>query len=41
HIERAGGGVDRLEGCDTAELEAGDVLVIRTPGGGGYGPAGA
>lgn len=41
HIERAGGGVDRLEGCDTAELEAGDVLVVRTPGGGGYGPAGA
>lgn len=40
-IERAGGGVDRLEGCDTAELEAGDVLVVRTPGGGGYGPAGA
>ncbi|MFE2293165.1 hydantoinase B/oxoprolinase family protein [Streptomyces sp. NPDC059452] len=41
YIERAGGGVDRLEGCDTAELEAGDVLVVRTPGGGGYGPAGA
>ncbi|WP_345981624.1 hydantoinase B/oxoprolinase family protein [Streptomyces sp. DSS69] len=41
HIERAGGGVDRLEGCDTAELAAGDVLVVRTPGGGGYGPAGA
>ncbi|WP_433395884.1 hydantoinase B/oxoprolinase family protein [Streptomyces sp. CA-146814] len=41
HIERADGGVDRLEGCDTAELEAGDVLVVRTPGGGGYGPSGA
>lgn len=41
HIERAGGGVDRLEGCDTAELEAGDVLVVRTPGGGGYGPSAA
>lgn len=40
YIERAGGGVDRLEGCDTAELAAGDVLVVRTPGGGGYGPAG-
>ncbi|MEU3207095.1 hydantoinase B/oxoprolinase family protein [Streptomyces cyaneofuscatus] len=41
YIERVGGAVDRLEGCDTAELEAGDVLVVRTPGGGGYGPAGA
>ncbi|PVC87605.1 hydantoinase B/oxoprolinase family protein [Streptomyces sp. CS014] len=40
HIERAGGEVVPLEGCDTAELEAGDVLVVRTPGGGGYGPAG-
>ncbi|MFJ7329236.1 hydantoinase B/oxoprolinase family protein [Streptomyces cyaneofuscatus] len=38
YIERAGGAVDRLEGCDTAELDAGDVLVVRTPGGGGYGP---
>ncbi|MYR96632.1 MULTISPECIES: hydantoinase B/oxoprolinase family protein [unclassified Streptomyces] len=41
HIERAGGAVDRLEGCVTAELAAGDVLVVRTPGGGGYGSAGA
>ncbi|MGX8274665.1 hydantoinase B/oxoprolinase family protein [Streptomyces sp. PBSH9] len=39
YIERAGGEVVPLEGCDTAELEAGDVLVVRTPGGGGYGPA--
>ncbi|MEW5541271.1 hydantoinase B/oxoprolinase family protein [Streptomyces cyaneofuscatus] len=39
YIERADGGVEWLEGCDTAELEAGDVLVVRTPGGGGYGPA--
>ncbi|OSC61058.1 5-oxoprolinase, partial [Streptomyces sp. BF-3] len=41
HIERAGGEVVPLEGCDTAELEAGDVLVVRTPGGGGYGTAGS
>ncbi|MGW3299070.1 hydantoinase B/oxoprolinase family protein [Streptomyces rubiginosohelvolus] len=41
YIERAGGEAVPLEGCDTAELEAGDVLVVRTPGGGGYGPAGA
>ncbi|MEW2282766.1 hydantoinase B/oxoprolinase family protein [Streptomyces cyaneofuscatus] len=39
YIERADGGVEWLEGCDTAEPEAGDVLVVRTPGGGGYGPA--
>ncbi|MFD3791774.1 hydantoinase B/oxoprolinase family protein [Streptomyces cyaneofuscatus] len=39
YVERVGGAVDRLEGCDTAELAAGDVLVVRTPGGGGYGPA--
>ncbi|MEU2067754.1 hydantoinase B/oxoprolinase family protein [Streptomyces anulatus] len=39
HIERAGGEVVPLEGCDTAELDAGDVLVVRTPGGGGYGAA--
>ncbi|MGW1156444.1 hydantoinase B/oxoprolinase family protein [Streptomyces rubiginosohelvolus] len=41
YIERAGGETVPLEGCDTAELEAGDVLVVRTPGGGGYGPAGS
>ncbi|APS22718.1 5-oxoprolinase [Streptomyces sp. Tue 6075] len=41
YIERAGGETVLLEGCDTAELEAGDVLVVRTPGGGGYGPAGS
>ncbi|MFC9992913.1 hydantoinase B/oxoprolinase family protein [Streptomyces globisporus] len=40
YIERAGGEAVPLEGCDTAELKAGDVLVVRTPGGGGYGPAG-
>ncbi|MDX3505766.1 hydantoinase B/oxoprolinase family protein [Streptomyces sp. ATCC51928] len=39
HIERAGGGTVPLKGCDTAELDAGDILVVRTPGGGGYGPA--
>lgn len=39
HVERADGRtVTPLRGCDTAELERGDVLVLRTPGGGGYGP---
>ncbi|MFI6124950.1 hydantoinase B/oxoprolinase family protein [Streptomyces sp. NPDC051064] len=38
YVERAGGAaVTPLEGCDTAELDTGDVLVLRTPGGGGYG----
>ncbi|MGP3637368.1 hydantoinase B/oxoprolinase family protein [Streptomyces sp. 24-1644] len=38
HIERADGTtVTPLEGCDTTGLAAGDVLVLRTPGGGGYG----
>ncbi|MQY14906.1 hypothetical protein SRB5_50820 [Streptomyces sp. RB5] len=36
-LERADGTVTELEGCDTAEAGAGDVLVVETPGGGGYG----
>ncbi|WP_431041022.1 hydantoinase B/oxoprolinase family protein [Streptomyces sp. P1-3] len=36
-LERADGTVEELAGCDTAEAAPGDVLVIRTPGGGGYG----
>lgn len=38
-VERADGGVLALDGSDSADLGAGDVLVIETPGGGGYGPA--
>ena len=38
-VERAGGGIEPLEGCDSREMEPGDVLVIETPGGGGYGRA--
>lgn len=39
HIERGGGAgtATPLKGCDTADLARGDVLVLRTPGGGGYG----
>ncbi|MBT3152108.1 hydantoinase B/oxoprolinase family protein [Streptomyces sp. CHD11] len=37
-VERADGTVTRLAGSDSAELGADDVLVIETPGGGGYGP---
>ncbi|MDH3692319.1 MAG: hydantoinase B/oxoprolinase family protein, partial [Gammaproteobacteria bacterium] len=37
YIERADGTVDQLEGTDKTEMNAGDVFVIETPGGGGYG----
>ncbi|WP_198547449.1 hydantoinase B/oxoprolinase family protein [Streptomyces jeddahensis] len=37
-VERADGTVTRLRGSDSAEVRPGDVLVIETPGGGGYGP---
>ena len=39
-VERADGTVTSMAGCDTARLEAGDVFVIETPGGGGFGVAG-
>ncbi|MFE1774848.1 hydantoinase B/oxoprolinase family protein [Streptomyces sp. NPDC059008] len=38
-IERADGSHQQLKGCDAAEVGTDDVLVIRTPGGGGYGQA--
>lgn len=36
-VERADGAVTELAGCDSTDLKPGDVLVIETPGGGGYG----
>jgi N-methylhydantoinase B/oxoprolinase/acetone carboxylase alpha subunit len=36
-IERADGRIDELPGCAKAELEPGDVFVIQTPAGGGFG----
>jgi 5-oxoprolinase (ATP-hydrolysing) len=39
-VERADGTRTGLRGTDQAELAAGDVFVIETPGGGGYGPPG-
>jgi len=39
-IERVGGTVTPMEGCDSVTVEAGDVFVIETPGGGGYGRTG-
>jgi len=37
HIVRKDGSVDELNGVDEAQLNAGDRLVVITPGGGGYG----
>ncbi|NGO70498.1 hydantoinase B/oxoprolinase family protein [Streptomyces boncukensis] len=37
-IERADGGTEELAGRDVADIGTDDVLVVRTPGGGGYGP---
>lgn len=33
------GGIVELAGCDSTEVGPGDVLVVETPGGGGYGPS--
>lgn len=38
-VERADGSVQALQGSDCADAGPGDVLVIETPGGGGYGLA--
>jgi 5-oxoprolinase (ATP-hydrolysing) len=38
-VERAAGEHEILTGTDSAELAEGDVFVIETPGGGGYGRA--
>ena len=37
-VERADGTQVALAGTDQADLGPGDVFVIETPGGGGYGP---
>lgn len=38
-IERADGRVEMLGHIGSSVMEPGDVFVIETPGGGGYGPA--
>jgi len=40
-VERTDGTVIQLTGTDKADMSAGDVFVIETPGGGGFGPAAA
>ena len=39
HVERADGRVEALGHIGSAEMEPGDVFVIETPGGGGWGVA--
>lgn len=39
-VQRVDGTVSELAGCDTTDVDPGDVLIIETPGGGGYGEAG-
>ena len=36
-VQRANGNVEPLSATDTADMNVGDVFVIETPGGGGYG----
>ncbi len=38
-VERADGTVEELTGTDRRELKPGDVFIIETPGGGGFGAA--
>ncbi|NOZ10794.1 MAG: 5-oxoprolinase [Gammaproteobacteria bacterium] len=40
YIERADGNVEQLGYCAQTQMQAGDVFVIETPGGGGYGSVG-
>jgi 5-oxoprolinase (ATP-hydrolysing) len=37
YVERVDGSVVELAGADSIEVDTGDVLVVETPGGGGYG----
>ena len=37
-VERASGGTDHLRGNDETTMLPGDVFVMKTPGGGGFGP---
>jgi 5-oxoprolinase (ATP-hydrolysing) len=38
-IERANGGTETMSGTGRADMSPGDVFVIETPGGGGFGEA--
>ena len=36
-VQRTDGRIEELDGCDSTLMQPGDVFVIETPGGGGYG----
>jgi 5-oxoprolinase (ATP-hydrolysing) len=36
-VERADGGVELLDHIGSTEMQPGDVFVVETPGGGGFG----
>jgi 5-oxoprolinase (ATP-hydrolysing) len=36
YVERVNGSVEQLDSSASAEMQVGDVFVIKTPGGGGY-----
>ncbi|MGH1417750.1 MAG: hydantoinase B/oxoprolinase family protein [Hyphomicrobiaceae bacterium] len=38
-VRRTNGQIETLEGCDQAELDVGDTIIIETPTGGGFGKA--
>ena len=38
-IERVNGVIELLNGNDEANMSPGDVFVLKSPGGGGFGPA--
>ncbi|MDP2123578.1 MAG: hydantoinase B/oxoprolinase family protein [Parvibaculum sp.] len=38
-IRRINGKTERLDGSAQAELDAGDIVIVKTPGGGGFGQA--
>jgi 5-oxoprolinase (ATP-hydrolysing) len=37
-VEREGGAIEALPGCAKIRVRPGDVFVIQTPAGGGFGP---
>ena len=39
-VERADGSIHEMTGLDSAQVHPGDVFVLHTPTGGGYGKAG-
>ena len=39
YVERLDGSIEELGPQDSAQLQPGDVFVVETPGGGGYGAA--